>query len=98
MITSSEFLINVKELPDITSEEYTAFWENEDKKITEGVTINGIYFSPFIYWHLNYSSIYVDTLVGKRTIRKLDRPQFWDTYLEVDNVFQRAENHEEGKK
>ena len=98
MITSSEFLINVKELPDITSEEYTAFWENEDKKITEGVTINGIYFSPFIYWHLNYSSIYVDTLVGKRTIRKLDRPQFWDTYLEVDNVFQRAENHEDGKK
>lgn len=98
MITSSEFLINVKELPDITSEEYTAFWENEDRKITEGVTINGIYFSPFIYWHLNYSSIYVDTLVGKRTIRKLDRPQFWDTYLEVDNVFQRAENHEDGKK
>jgi hypothetical protein len=98
MITSSEFLINVKELPDITSEEYTAFWENEDKKITEGVSINGIYFSPFIYWHLNYSSIYVDTLVGKRTIRKLDRPQFWDTYLEVDNVFQRAENHEDGKK
>ena len=98
MITSSEFLINVKELPDITSEEYAAFWENEDKKITEGVTINGIYFSPFIYWHLNYSSIYVDTLVGKRTIRKLDRPQFWDTYLEVDNVFQRAENHEDGKK
>jgi len=98
MITSSEFLINIKELPDITSEEYTAFWENEDKKITEGVTINGIYFSPFIYWHLNYSSIYVDTLVGKRTIRKLDRPQFWDTYLEVDNVFQRAENHEDGKK
>ena len=98
MITSSEFLINVKSLPDIDSEEYTAFWENEDKKITEGVTINGIYFSPFIYWHLNYSSIYVDTLVGKRTIRKLDRPQFWDTYLEVDNVFQRAENHEEGKK
>ena len=98
MITSSEFLINVKELPDITSEEYTAFWENEDKKITEGVTINGIYFSPFIYWHLNYSSIYVDTLVGKRTIRKLDRPQFWDTYLEVDTVFQRAENHEDGKK
>jgi len=98
MITSSEFLINIKELPDITSEEYAAFWENEDKKITEGVTINGIYFSPFIYWHLNYSSIYVDTLVGKRTIRKLDRPQFWDTYLEVDNVFQRAENHEDGKK
>ena len=98
MITSSEFLINVKDLPDFDSAEYDAFWENEDKKITEGVTINGIYFSPFIYWHLNYSSIYVDTKVGNRTIRKLDRPQFWDTYLEVDEVFQRAENHPDGKK
>lgn len=98
MITSSEFLINVKDLPDPESAEYAEFWKNEDKKITEGVTINGIYFSPFIYWHLNYSSIYVDTLVGKRTIRKLDRPQFWDTYLEVDEVFQKAENHEDGKK
>ena len=51
MITSSEFLINVKELPDITSEEYAAFWENEDKKITEGITINGIYFSTR-HWFL----------------------------------------------
>ena len=46
-LESPEFLINAKSLPDITSEEYDAFWENEDRKITEGVTINGFYFSFF---------------------------------------------------
>jgi hypothetical protein len=97
-ITSSEFFVNLKSIPDKESEEYSAFWDNEDKKITEGVTINGFYFSPFIYWHLNYWSIYVDKKVGTRQIRQLDRPQLWDTYLAVDETIQRAENHPDGKK
>ena len=98
MLTSSEFFINMKSVPDKESAEYSSFWEAEDKKITDGVTINGFYFSPFIYWHLNYWSIYVDTVVNKRAIRKLDRPQLWDTYLAVDETIQKAENHVEGKK
>ena len=53
-LDSPEFLINVTSFPDKGSEEYEAFWTNEDKKITEGVTINGFHFSPFIYWHLNF--------------------------------------------
>lgn len=95
---SSEFLINVKSIPDPESREYTAFWENEDKKITEGVTINGFYFSPFIYWHLNYASLYLDIQQGKRVVRQLGRPQLWDTYFEIDNAITRAETHEDGKK
>jgi len=97
-LDSPEFFANVKSIPDKESEEYVPFWEAEDKKITEGVTINGFYFSPFVYWHLNYWSIYVDTMVGKRQIRKLDRPQLWDTYLAVDETIHKAENHEDGKK
>lgn len=95
---SSEFFANMKSVPDRESAEFHAFWENEDKKITEGVVINGFYFSPFIYWHLNFWSIYVDTLVGKRQVRKLDRPQLWDTYLAVDETIRKAEEHEDGKK
>jgi len=95
---SSEFLINVKSIPDPESREYTAFWENEDKKITEGITINGFYFSPFIYWHLNYASLYLDIQQGKRVVRQLGRPQLWDTYFEIDNAITRAETHEDGKK
>jgi hypothetical protein len=95
---SSEFLINNKSIPTADSSEYEAFWENEDKKITEGVTINGFYFSPFIYWHLNYASLYLDIQQGKRVIRQLGRPQLWDTYFEIDDAIIKAETHEEGKK
>ena len=95
---SPEFLINVKSIPDIDSQEYEAFWENEDKKINEGVTINGFYFSPFIYWHLNYASLYLDIQQGNRLTRQLGRPQLWDTYLEIDEVIHKAENHPDGKK
>ena len=97
-LDSPEFLINVKRLPDAESDEYTAFWQNEDKKINEGVTINGFYFSPFIYWHLNFGALYIDEKVGNRNIRKLGKPQLWDTYLEVDDAIYRAETHTEGKK
>ena len=97
-LDSPEFFVNVKSVPDKESSEYVAFWEAEDKKITEGITINGFYFSPFIYWHLNYWSIYVDTIVGNKQVRKLDRPQLWDTYLAVDETIYKAENHIEGKK
>lgn len=97
-LDSPEFFVNTKSIPDKESSEYVAFWEAEDRKITEGITINGFYFSPFVYWHLNYWSIYVDTMVGKRQVRRLDRPQLWDTYLAVDDTIHKAENHIEGKK
>lgn len=97
-LSSPEFLINMKSIPDAESSEYVSFWENEDKKITEGITINGFHFSPFVYWHLNYASLYLDLQQGKRVVRKLDRPQLWDTYFEIDDVISKAETHEEGKK
>lgn len=97
-LSSPEFLINMKSIPDAESSEYVSFWENEDKKITEGITINGFHFSPFVYWHLNYASLYLDLQQGKRVVRKLDRPQLWDTYFEIDDVIGKAETHEEGKK
>lgn len=97
-LSSPEFLINMKSIPDAESSEYVSFWENEDKKITEGITINGFHFSPFVYWHLNYASLYLDLQQGKRVVRKLDRPQLWDTYFKIDDVIGKAETHEEGKK
>jgi hypothetical protein len=97
-LQSPELLINMKSTPDKESAEYKAFWHNEVRKIREGVTINGYHFSPFLYWHLNLWSIYVDTLVNNRPLRKLDRPQFWDSFVLIDNTIERAENHPDGKK
>jgi len=98
-LDSAEFLINMKSIPeDETSAEYDSFWENEYKKITEGVTINGFYFSPFIYWHLNYGALYKDELVNKRKVRRLGKPQLWDSYLQIDDAIGKAESHEDGMK
>jgi intein/homing endonuclease len=98
-LDSAEFLINMKSIPeDETSEEYVPFWDNEYKKITEGVTINGFYFSPFIYWHLNYGTLYKDELVGARKVRRLGKPQLWDSYLKIDESIGNAENHADGMK
>ena len=97
-LQSPELLINMKSLPDIQSAEYKFFWQNEVKKIREGTTINGFHFSPFLYWHLNLWSIYVDTLVNNRVLRKLDRPQFWDSFILIDDTITKAETNEDGKK
>jgi hypothetical protein len=97
-LQSPELLINMKSLPDPDSVEYRAFWQNEVKKIRDGITINGFTFSPFLYWHLNLWSIYVDTMVNGRVLRKLDRPQFWDSFVLIDDTINKAENHPDGKK
>jgi len=97
-LQSPELLINISSLPDKESMEYKDFWQNEVQKIREGITINGFYFSPFVYWHLNLWSIYVDTLSNGRVMRKLDRPQFWDSLLLIDDTINKAENHPDGKK
>lgn len=96
--TSKELLVNVKSLPDSQSGEYKPFWQNEVRKIREGVTVNGFHFSPFLYWHLNLWSIYVDSLFNGRILRKLDHPQFWNSILPIDETFLRAEDHIDGKK
>lgn len=36
------------------------FWENEAKKLTDGVTINGVFIHPWLYWHINFWKMMVD--------------------------------------
>lgn len=52
--TSTELFINMKSVPTPDSAEYDAFFEREREKIEYGVTINGIYLSGWLYWHINH--------------------------------------------
>lgn len=36
------------------------FWENEARKLTEGVTINGVFIHPWLYWHINFWKMMID--------------------------------------
>jgi len=63
LTTSKEMLINMKD-KDIPkwnpkkhyweqSKDVLQFWEEEREKVTKGININGYYFHPWLYWHLN---------------------------------------------
>ena len=59
-IKSTEFFRNMKKLPPPGTKEFTDLIKWEEEKIKGGVTVNGVYFSGWLYWHLNHWWIRVD--------------------------------------
>lgn len=47
-------------LPPKGTDEYTALIKEEEEKILGGVTIDGVYISGWLYWHLNHWWIRID--------------------------------------
>lgn len=79
MLTSNEFFINQKSIPSADSREYDDFFVNELYKIENGITVNGIYYPGWLYWHLNHWFIFLDykDAHGKKK-RKIEHPQLRD--------------------
>jgi len=64
-----EFFINMKNIPDKSSQERKAFVLEEKRKCREGININGIYIPGSLYFHLNYYHLQGDDLkTGKKSI------------------------------
>lgn len=69
-INSKEFFINLKprEIPfwnplygfDEQDDDVKQFWDNEANKLINGVTINGVFIHPWLYWHLNFWNMMLD--------------------------------------
>ena len=59
-IKSTEFFRNMKTLPPPGTEEFRQLIKWEEEKILGGVTINGVYISGWLYWHLNHWWIRID--------------------------------------
>ena len=59
-IKNSEFFRNMKSLPPEGTEEFKQLIDWEIEKIKGGVTVNGVYFSGWLYWHINHWWIRVD--------------------------------------
>src|SRR5678810_365398 len=98
MTNSSEFFINVKRIPDKSSVEYEPFFQEEMQKLERGVTVNGIYYSPWLYWHLNHWHILIDKLdpVTKKPKRKLLNPYLRDNeWIIAENIL-KAEKKKSG--
>lgn len=69
-LKSKELFINMKEkdIPywndlypyEEQDDDVKQFWENEAIKLSEGVTINGVFIHPWLYWHLNFWHMMLD--------------------------------------
>lgn len=59
-IKTTEFFKNMKSLPPPGTQEFKDLIKWEEDKIKGGVTIQGVYFSGWLYWHLNHWKIRID--------------------------------------
>lgn len=92
-IKTTEFFRNIKSLPSEGTEEFKQLIDWEVAKCTGGITVNGVYFSGWLYWHLNHWWIRVDDVDEYgNDIRKPSLPDL------RDNEWIRAEILEQCKK
>lgn len=92
---SSEFLLNMnpRDIPTKDSRYYVDFWDNETHKAEYGLTVNGVFIPPFLYWHTQLWNIYIDSedKINKTIKRVFDHPSW------RDNEWMIAENYEKAK-
>lgn len=61
-LKSTEFFRNIKKLPPPDTDEFKQLIDWEIEKIKGGVTVNGVFFSGWLYWHINHWWIRVDDI------------------------------------
>ena len=96
IITSTELLMNKKNTPDENSEEYFNFWAYERDKCKNGITIDNVYISGFLYYHLNFFKCQLDILENGKIIRKLANPYLRDNEWLIDEYIRKAEEVKKG--
>lgn len=97
--TSNEMLINMnpKDIPkwDVNKHFFEQdlstiqFWEEEIRKIKNGVTIGGYHIHPWLYWHLNIFML----SYGSGANKKPKNPRFRDNEYFFTEMLKKAENH-----
>lgn len=88
-IKTSEFFKNIKKLPPPNTKEFEDLVNWEIDKCLGGVIINGVFITPWLYWHLNHWWIRVDYVDEFGNDQR--RPQLPDLR---DNEWIRAEIYE----
>lgn len=72
--TSSEFYVNMKNPPvwndlfgwEDQDDDVKQFFTEEAYKVKNGVTINGTFIPPWLYWHINFFPVFHDLPNGER--------------------------------
>lgn len=105
-IGSKEFYCNMKEkdIPywnplysyDEQDDDVKQFWDNEAKKLTNGVTINGVFIHPWLYWHLNFWKMMLDVGEGDQMQRVPGLSELRDNEWFFAEMLQEAEEKNMG--
>lgn len=96
-IKSTEFFRNMKSLPDVGTKEFEDLINWEEQKIKEGVTINGVKITGWLYWHLNHWYIRLDEEDKHGDIiRKKQLPNLRDNEWIIAEGLERARLEKKG--
>src|SRR6478609_4255856 len=96
-IDYKDWFINQKRIPDKTSVEYSQFFDFHKDLCLNGAMVNGVYFNPFLYWHLNIWHTEVDTIDDKGRIgQKYMNPYLRDNEWIITEAIERAHVEKKG--
>lgn len=89
-IDYKDFLLCQKRLPDKQSSEAEDFFQFHKRLCLEGCNVDGVFFNPFLYWHLNMWNTEVDIIDERGYIsQKYRNPYFRDNeWLSTNAIYQ----------
>lgn len=93
---SKELLINMQSTPDEESQEFFDFWKTEGIKCKNGITIDGVFISGFLYFHLNFFKCQIDVEKNGRIERKFTNPYLRDNEWIIDSYIRQGEQERKG--
>ena len=96
-IDYKDWFINQKRLPDKLSVEYKPFYDFHKDICINGAMVNGVFFNPFLYWHLNIWNTEVDTIDEKGRIgQKYMNPYLRDNEWIITEAIEKANQEKKG--
>lgn len=89
----SKLYIHIQNPPTPDDPGYKEFWAEEEKKVLEGVNIDGFQFSGWLYWHINHWCISQDEkLPNGETVSKQGPPLLRDNEIIINEALLKAED------
>lgn len=99
----SKLYINMKDRPNAPEDPLyyqnlkpseLAFWQEEERKVLEGVNVDGYQFSGWLYWHINHWCINIDELLPNgESVQKASTPLLRDNELIINEALLLAEDY-----
>ena len=99
--SSPELFINMRNVPrwnemygwEDQTDDVKQFFTEEARKVLNGVTINGVYITPWLYWHINFFPVFQDLPDGRRVPMT---SQLRDNEWFFAEMYQRAREEKKG--